>query len=306
MIEVCYCIDQNTETCGYVSLYSVLANAREKVSVLICYDREERVPGVNWGSRLSTFGFDFDIRHQAIDNRVFKECRSAYGSHAPYLLLSAGLFATTPRLLCIDADTIVNDDISFLYHAEMGGKEIGMAQCEVCDNANEHEKTVLYKNHKGKNDPYFGTNIVLLDTKKFRDSDRMGRFIQNALADPHLQMLWDQTVINCSYRTDEIMNLKNMTESWNQNASRTDPKPKFHKGMIHFVGTPKPWDLLGEIFHPGYQFWRKYALQSNAKVNPLVNYFSVKNLRRAYKARRQYSVWLEPFWRRTFKVHNHL
>lgn len=306
MIEICYCIDRNTETCGYVSLYSLLTNASEKVSVLICYDREERIPGVDWGTKLSSFGFEFDIRYQGIDNSIFKQCRPAYGSHAPYLLLSAGLYAITPRLLCIDADTIVDDDISFLYHIDMEGKEIGLAQCEICDNANENEKTVLYKNHKEKTDPYYGSNIVLIDSKKFKESNRIERFTRTALSDPYLQMLWDQTVINCSYNTDEIINLKDLTESWNQNAPRIGPVSSFHKGMIHFVGTPKPWDLLGEIFHPGYKFWRRYASESGANVNSLRNYLSCASLNRAYKARRQYSVWLDSVWQSRFNKENHL
>ena len=40
MIEVCLCIDRNTEQCGYVALHSLLMHASEEVSVLVCYDKD--------------------------------------------------------------------------------------------------------------------------------------------------------------------------------------------------------------------------------------------------------------------------
>lgn len=293
MIEICYCIDKNTEICGFVSLHSLLTHASEKVSVMICYDREEKLPGADWGKQLASFGFDFDIRHQAVDNSVFRKCRSCFGSYAPYLLLSAPQYANSEKLLCLDADTIITKDIKELYCSELKNQEIGIGSGGLCQEANAIEKKLLLAYGKKNEDIYYGSTIVLFNAQKYKTSERLKLFKKIAEKDPHLMMLWDQTIINCAYKNGEIKNNSDLFGYWNQQAPRYGEKPEFHEGIIHYAGTPKPWDIFGEIFHPCYKEWNQAAKNSGIKNNWIKNYFSIQSIKRANCAKKQYSAWIK-------------
>lgn len=291
MIEICYCIDKNTEVCGFVSMYSMLLHASEKVSIMICYDREEKMPGSNWAKRLNSFGFNFELRYQAIDNSVFRKCRSAYGSFAPYLLLSAPLHSINGKILYVDADTIFSDDIVELFNADLDGKEIAMFQSGTCQKRSFHEKNILFKNKKKEDDLYYSSTICIIDINLFKDSERLQKLKFIATADPFLMMLWDQTVLNCSYINSEVCNLGLKYGRWIQESPRRGKCPQFFPGMIHFCGTPKPWDILGELFHPYYREWKQIANQCGERFTNQKNYFSFAAIKRSWVSRRQYTIW---------------
>jgi len=293
MIEICYCIDRNTEACGFVSLHSLLRRVSEKTLVMICYDREEKIPGADWGRRLSSFGFDFELRHQGIDNSVFRNCRSTFGSYAAYLLLGAADHALSEKLLYLDADCIFTDDIRSLYHTDLGGKDVGLLSYGDCSMRDPNETKILKTHGKTASNLYYGTQVVLFDTGKHRQSRRLQRYQKIAAGDPFLLMLWDQTVINCAFADSEIKDLKPVFGEWNQQAPRDGSAPDFAPGMIHYAGTPKPWDLFGEFFHPCYRQWREAAAAAGLRGVALRNYISRTAIKRALNARKQYAVWFK-------------
>ena len=144
MTEVCLCIDRNTEQCGYVALHSLLMHASEEVSVLVCYDKDDGKIKTDWDKRLRGFNFSFRLKYQPIDNKIFRICRSCYGSYAPYLLLSSPHYANTDKMLYIDADTVFTDDICKLYHIDMADSVIGLFTKVQCNERGEIEKKLLY------------------------------------------------------------------------------------------------------------------------------------------------------------------
>ena len=283
MIEVCFSIDKNTEACGFVAVHSLLAHATEKVSVMVCYDREEKLPGANWNERLRSFGFDFDLRHQMIDNSAFRRCKSMYDSFAAYLRLSAPEYALTDRLIYIDADVIITGDLADMYRLDFSSAVIAFRQSGCCGTRREKERDLLYDFGREAGDPYYGSAVAVIDVPAYRGGRKLEKAKDLAIRHAPSLLLWDQTIWNCVFFKDEIAALP---ERWCQ-----DPVLNTGPGITHFCGCPKPWDLLGEFFHPSFKVWKAAADRAGLFGTNGKNYLSAIALRRACRLRKQYPVW---------------
>jgi len=291
MIEVCLTIDKHTVECGYVTVFSLLEHASEKVSIMVCYDRDEGLPAHDWSDRLRACNFDFDLRYQMIDNRPFRGIKAMFDSYACYLRMSAPQYALSDRLMYLDADMVFTGDIAPLYHMDLSGATIGLLKSGNCAVRRDKERELLAKFGKQGDDPYFGATIALIDAARYRDANKLQACIDVAKTYPGFLVLYDQSILNCAFALDEIASVP---LTWIQEAPRSGRLPDFRPGMIHICGSPKPWDLLGEWFHPYYKEWRAVATRGGLPGVNWKNYFSAQALRRAWRVRRQYAVWLKP------------
>jgi lipopolysaccharide biosynthesis glycosyltransferase len=64
------------------------------------------------------------------------------------------------------------------------------------------------------------------------------------------------------------------------------PRPVIAEKMIlHFVGSPKPWDPFAFLFHNGYYTWRKYL---TPEWNTFFGRLNLADISRAWNIRRSY------------------
>ena len=66
--------------------------------------------------------------------------------------------------------------------------------------------------------------------------------------------------------------------------------------IIHFMGSPKPWDLGAEMLHPYADIWNEATAVAGLAFHKLRKYFQLYSWKRAWRIRRQYSVW-KPIFR---------
>jgi len=266
-------------------------HASEEVSVLVCYDKDDGKIKTDWDKRLRGFNFSFRLKYQPIDNKIFRICRSCYGSYAPYLLLSSPHYANTDKMLYIDADTVFTDDICKLYHIDMADSVIGLFTKVQCNERGEIEKKLLYNYNKNLHSYYYGSCLALINTKKYKELKKLELCQDIARRYPFELMLWDQTVLNCAFRDEEICDLSHLGLQWVQEASRNGNRGQFKSGMIHFCGAPKPWDLLGEFYHPYYTEWHNAATSAGILLPMIRNYLSISSWKRAFRVKNQYKIW---------------
>jgi lipopolysaccharide biosynthesis glycosyltransferase len=197
-------------------------------------------------------------------------------------------------MLYIDADTVFTDDITErMGKIDIGDCIIGALSDSKCGDRHPYEKEALLRCEKAETDPYYGTSIVFINAERFNKGKYVNRIQDSAQRTPQLMLLWDQTALNCAFRPDEIFDVAEVIGSWMQLAphsgKRTEP---FNRGIIHFYGTPKPWDLFGEVFHPCYRIWNEAAKKAGYESNHIKNYFSIEVMRRAWGLRKQYRSWI--------------
>lgn len=113
------------------------------------------------------------------------------GSYATNIKMFVTEFISSDveRLLYIDSDTIVCDDLSGVFEFDMQGMPVAMCQDSLCKN---HKKSVGFSNE----DKYFNGGIMLFDMKKWREEHCTERICEHLINDRSFYMAPDQDLIN--------------------------------------------------------------------------------------------------------------
>ncbi|KIO78774.1 glycosyl transferase [Pedobacter lusitanus] len=139
------------------------------------------------------------------------------------------------KVLFLDVDMIMLDDISNLWRIETGDKVIGA----VNDNAGDHEKTIRegIENYQELGlDPdqkYFNAGLQLINIEKWQEQDITQKTFDAINSNKKYAGLGDQYGLNISL----IGNWHEIDRMWNCFSVCTDPKPKlihyFHRKPIY-------------------------------------------------------------------------
>lgn len=142
------------------------------------------------------------------------------------------------RILYLDCDVLVHDDVTHLLRGDMGGKPIAAVRdalsAEIVGGRDIKANRDLF--HVG--DPYFNSGVVMIDIAKWREIDVLSR-LQQAYADGTMQRIYyDQDFLNLTFRN----NWHQLPWRWNI----IDPKPvhqSLDPGILHYTGERKPWSI---------------------------------------------------------------
>lgn len=170
-----------------------------------------------------------------------------------YRLLIPEILQDYDKVIYVDGDTLIKEDIADLLEYELDGNIIGVVH-EVC---NEWEEEYYQSHHSGIScKDAFNAGILLIDTKAFLEFDVKGKCIQLLEEDFQKEerkfTFLDQDVLNvvCKGRTYFI------DEEWNVQIQHFYPNelsklfPEYQKRYLkavknskinHYAGPEKPW-----------------------------------------------------------------
>jgi lipopolysaccharide biosynthesis glycosyltransferase len=180
-----------------------------------------------------------------------------------YRLYIPKVFSDFDRVIYLDADTLVNSDISNLFNVDMGGKSIGavfdfgMAMARIIKSKSppgtgEVETDIYLKSVLGlKNlDEYFNSGVLLFDIKK---CDKYMNDVEKILCEGFPYWFPDQDIFNKLYQGDVYY----LDDRWNAFSTNGQMSAlfkersksiysKFIKSqkdpfIIHYAGPAKPW-----------------------------------------------------------------
>ena len=156
-----------------------------------------------------------------------------------------------------------------------------------CANQPEREQTLMREHGKAPDDDYYFSGLAVLDLQKYNEHRLVQKSEEIARNSSSKLDFHDQTIWNCVAKEIESIDGR-----WNFLAF---PKSEISifpdKGLIHFMGSPKPWDLLGEIYHPYSQAWVDAAKKAGLLFPRIRKYCQLYSWQRAWRIRNQYSVW---------------
>ncbi|MBE6733068.1 MAG: glycosyltransferase family 8 protein [Ruminococcaceae bacterium] len=169
-----------------------------------------------------------------------------------YRLFIASLFPQYDKILYLDCDLVVLDDISKLYNTELGQNILGAVSDQYVSNTKEFRRYVE-KAIGVDPDTYFNAGVLVINLKEFRRNKIEEKFIKLIteydfdLLDP------DQAYLNylCFDKTLLLPN------GWNK--SPTDIACEGDKNIVHYNLYKKPWQYDDVI--DGEYFW-SYAEKS--------------------------------------------
>jgi lipopolysaccharide biosynthesis glycosyltransferase len=254
-ISVLFCADERYFPHLGATVSSLLANnPRNRFRLIICSASrspaaEEQVATVvRQFSNASVEFIDFDLKGWEADLPVGKHI-----TLSSYLRLFAAEFldATLDKILYLDCDIIVCDDLRGLWEAEID---------EFYAAAVPEPYRAIHPGF-GRNDTYFNAGVLLINLRKWREDHATKALLKFTLEHVGALTAHDQDVLNNVFRG----RIAPLDHCWNFQPNFADfsaaemgmTKEAFRQlreapKIVHYTGSAKPWLYMQEPHYKDY------------------------------------------------------
>ncbi len=221
-----------------------------------------------------------------IANEKFHISHPQFSRECYYRILSPLYLKDYKRLVFMDMDLLVMDDLSPLFDFNMGNKTI--AACteiiwrELCEERRFVNKQEIFKYSKEVlrlSNPfeYFNTGVLIIDIKKYNQKDAFNKLL--ALLHQKKYIYQEQCAINDLFKGD----IAQLPPEWNFELATAVCrqtrdyyaeyyKLSSHAKVLHFLGSQKPWNNPDV---PMADTWWHYARETffyEEILSRLINY----------------------------------
>lgn len=258
------------------SLVQNCSNPKEIKLWFFCNGLQEQ-DKANINNLLESVQFRGDIEFIDYDAKaVFGHLCSLHGDWTTYGRLLIADYIPSDTALYLDSDLVILTDVLALKNVKFNNELIAAVYgCPIewsLDN-----KFFLDKLNWPLDRGYFNAGVIILNLKKWRNENYESHW--KAISDkyPNDLISHDQTLLN-ALSEGEFLHL---SIEFNNPWYPGKPKPESaDKSIVHFVGSPKPWDLFGRYVHDGYPTWKTYNTPEWEKE---YGYLTLDKLKRTYK-----------------------
>lgn len=267
-INVCLACDDNYSKYAGVVIASVLTNAKPE-SYLHFYILDGGVAQENIDKIMSLKSIkDCEIKFVKVDDSQFEMYKNIkthqYVTLQTYYRLKlAQILPEVDRIIYMDCDMVVNDDLEELFTTELGDNVIaGVLDIRV------------YGKKAWKGAKYINAGMVLFDLVKFRKENIEDIFYEYTKNNYDKIKTGDQDIINFSLEG----RIKIVPDEWNVQSSNFTNRSSYTNNpkIIHFVAKNKPWHFGSFSYHRNYYF--KYLqLTPWALLDDEKDYWYTKN-----------------------------
>ncbi len=168
------------------------------------------------------------------------------------------------KILYLDVDTIILDDLSKLYHMDLKGKSVGackdMGVLYGSGELSEQQSALFSPLLKNKDYSYFNSGVLLMDIAKMRKEKRSVSFFVNVGEKIADYIAGDQDIFNYVFHNDVVYADEEKYNIFGRtvyNMGRGYEWVKEHGVIVHFVGR-KPWQHEALRYNTEKLFW-EYA-----------------------------------------------
>lgn len=212
----------------------------------------------------------------------FGAFNSLHGDRTTYGRLLLPEIVNGDRVLYLDADLVVEVDVLDLETFQFNNCAVAAVRGGYFKNTLGN-KFYIGKLKLSPDLEYFNAGVLLLNLKEWRAKEITKKCLDIARQYPQELPSHDQSLLNiyCSG------NFAKLPPAFNCSWLAHQPKPGVaDKMIIHFVGSPKPWDPFGLFIHNGYGEWKKYFTKVAALGQ---GNFSISEIPRLWHIRRSYA-----------------
>ncbi|MBC7915817.1 MAG: glycosyltransferase family 8 protein [Pyrinomonadaceae bacterium] len=219
---------------------------------------------------------DFDPMYQ------FGSLRPLHGDWTPYGILLLPDFIEDREVLYLDSDLIVELDVLQLFNFNFEDKALAAVPGGTVKTEYERD---FYINKIGLSPDFasFNSGVVLFNLTEWRLNKLKDRCLEIAKRFPNDLLSADQTLLNAVFAG----NFSKLPACYNCAWFAKDAEPELPgKAIIHFIGSPKPWDLFGFLIHKGFSTWKSYS--NWLWEEKYIGASFLPNLKRTWNIRRSY------------------
>lgn len=190
---------------------------------------------------------DFNARQN------FGHLRSLHGDWTAYGRLLIPDIVKSDNALYLDSDLIINTDILELRNFTTDKILSAVYGSEVIYSL---ENPFFIQKLRWKPDTaYFNSGVLIFNIHAWQANNINEKVKKIADQYPNEFISADQTLLNAICEGDFAHLPKKFNVAWYPGEPQA---VNIDKAIIHFVGSPKPWDLFGKIIHLGYNTWKEY------------------------------------------------
>lgn len=251
--RIVYACDDNYAALTAISASSLLKkNPRSEIILVGCRLKTDSIKLIE--ARVKKFNGNFryvDVSPKIDELQRIGAC--PYVSYAVYsrIFIAELLPDDHGKVLYLDCDTLITDDISAIFATEMNGKPLALSPDAVHP---AYKRVISLPDDK----PYYNTGVALIDLDAWRERDCAKRLMAE-LESPHgRNPLGDQDII-VRVLNDEITELD---RRWNFLSQYILFRRKEKPAIYHFSGNTlgRPWYTSSK--HPLRPLYRQIAAES--------------------------------------------
>ena len=258
IIPIFYACDDTFVKYTIVSLHSIIANASKEYQYHVYVLHTGITEGMM--QRLYALANDnFTVSFEDVTNYMQSisdklPIRDYYSKTTYYRLFIAEMFPEYTKAIYIDSDTVVQGDISKLYHTDIGDSYLGACHEQAMVQVDEYgtyvEKVIGISRHN-----FFNAGVLLINCEQFRLRAVLDKFIEY-LHIYNFVVTQDEDYLNLICK-DHVYWLD---QRWNTEIFGEIPYPIEEACVLHYIMTSKPWHYA-DCRH-GDIFW-KYAKETS-------------------------------------------
>jgi len=267
-LPVAFCSDLAMEAPLHVAMSSLLRNLAEgycaRFYLILEGFSADQIHSLR--RTLDKTGRRYELRIlEGVRTEVFAGFRPHAGSLATYYRLLLPDLVQEEKLLYLDADLSVEADVSPLFASQMGGMAAGFVVDRIVKR--QWDGAFLMAHGKKPDDPAFNAGVMLLNLPEWRRQGISARFFAFGQETVAALPSCDQTLLNLVFGS----NCFDLGREFNVRVYCTAaPGSTPARGILHYIGSPKPWDLGGRLLLPHARRWyqavNQTALPWRAKV----------------------------------------
>ena len=271
-IHVALASDRNYLPFAAITMASVAANTTRSTVFHFLYENLD-------DSDFAVFDFLKGFSHvtlqkHQINDAFFQDWPEMRWSKATYYrLILPDLLPELEKIIYLDCDLCVLDDLGKLYDTDFDGKSVMAVITRI--KASHISKLGMMP------EDYFNAGVIVFSPKQWRDDNLIEKFKKCFAEKADILKYPDQDILNLVFRRD----VKILHSRWNIITStfRNEPVPGVTEdeiksalqfpGIVHFTGSHKPWMTWKSFHHPYALTMRKYAkIAGQKKICRILNF----------------------------------
>ena len=251
-MNIAFCInDKYVEQLLVVLTSLAINNKKQNINIYIFSSDITIESQIRINKLVSCFK-NINVKFINVDKTKTQHLNSTIGyisNETYYRYLIADLLPDIDKIIYMDADIIVNGNISKLYNIDLKDNILAGARDLYIENMNYVNKIGL-----GDDDLYVNAGILLMNLDLMRREKIGNKLIKTTEKMAGKIKFNDQDVLNivCNKRIIEIDSIYNYTS----NNLNKEPKKSTKAKIIHYTGENKPW--LIDTKHKLKNIWWKY------------------------------------------------
>jgi lipopolysaccharide biosynthesis glycosyltransferase len=183
----------------------------------------------------------------------FGHLKCLQGDWTTYGRLLLQDFILDDSVLYLDADLVIEFDVLALKSFDFEGKALAAVNGGHIKFSLEN---VFFCNELGIKPELaaFNAGILLINLRFWRENDIKNQCLAFGSRYSNKLRAADQTILNALFAGNFTYLPSQFNVAWYAHANR----PIKESAILHFVGSPKPWDLFGRYLHNGFVVWKNY------------------------------------------------